>query len=188
MDARTQLMFQGTLNSTSTFWPYLLLTSMSQTECWHLKVKFNRWLYPYIPFKTYYPYSSVGFLYGCAGSWGFELQSWPPLSWLMDMAHHWCRYIHQGKPPVMNEYALYQPCITSWSIVHFHQMYSSFSQRLINYGRDSVSNYDFTANQSPFSQGGPLLSVSHTHPHTLYQWTVLSHSKGSLESFSDASI
>lgn len=65
----------------------------------------------------------------------------------------------------MNEYVLYQPCITSWSIVLFHPTHLSFSQRLINYGPDSVSNYDLIANQSTSRQGRTLLTVW-THAHT----------------------
>lgn len=74
----------------------------------------------------------------------------------------------------MNEYVLYQPCITSWSIVLFHPTNLSFSQRLINYGRDSVSNYDLIANQSTPRRGRALLTVccrahtwkTHSHLHT----------------------
>lgn len=67
----------------------------------------------------------------------------------------------------MNEYVLYQPCITSWSIVLFHPTNLSFSQRLINYGRDSVSNYDLIANQSTSRWGRTWLTVwpTHTHAH-----------------------
>lgn len=63
----------------------------------------------------------------------------------------------------MNEYVLYQPCITSWSIVLFHPTYLSFSQRLINYGGDSGSNYDPFANQSTSRRGTALLTVWPTH-------------------------
>lgn len=65
----------------------------------------------------------------------------------------------------MNEYVLYQPCITSWSIVLFHPTNLSFSQRLINYGRDSVSNYDLIANQSTSCHGKTWLMVWPTHTH-----------------------
>lgn len=74
----------------------------------------------------------------------------------------------------MNEYVLYQPCITSWGIVLFHPTYLSFSQRLINYGHDSVSNYDLTANQSTSRRGrlcaygfGPRTCM---HAHTHMPW------------------
>lgn len=76
----------------------------------------------------------------------FDLQSWPPPpSWLMDRP---TAYPSSRAGPVMNEYVLYQPCITSWSIVLFHPTNLSFSQRLINYELGSVSNYDLIANQS----------------------------------------
>lgn len=76
----------------------------------------------------------------------FDLQSWPPpLSWLMDRP---TAYPSSRAGPVMNEYVLYQACITSWSIVLFHPTNLSFSQRLINYELGSVSNYDLIANQS----------------------------------------
>lgn len=65
----------------------------------------------------------------------------------------------------MNEYVLYQPCITSWSIVLFHPTNLSFSQRLINYGRDSVSNYDLIANQSTPRWGRTWLTVWPMHTH-----------------------
>lgn len=75
----------------------------------------------------------------------FDLQSWPPPpSWLMDRP---TAYPSSRAGPVMNEYVLYQPCITSWSIVLFHPTNLSFSQRLINYELGSVSNYDLIANQ-----------------------------------------
>lgn len=76
----------------------------------------------------------------------FDLQSWPPPpSWLMDRP---TAYPSSRAGPVMNEYVLYQLCITSWSIVLFHPTNLSFSQRLINYELGSVSNYDLIANQS----------------------------------------
>lgn len=76
----------------------------------------------------------------------FDLQSWPPPpSWLMDRP---TAYPSSRAGPVMNEYVLYQACITSWSIVLFHPTNLSFSQRLINYELGSVSNYDLIANQS----------------------------------------
>lgn len=78
----------------------------------------------------------------------------------------------------MNEYVLYQPCITSWSIVLFHPTNLSFSQRLINYGPDSVSNYDLIANQSTSNRGRTLLGVwsAWTHTHTIKQACQLSAS------------
>lgn len=90
-----------------------------------------------------------------------------PLPLIDGWVHHWCLHIHQAKLPVMNESVLYQPCITSWRIVCFHPVYLSFSQRLINHGGDSVSNYDLFANQSTSSQGTALLTVWHMHSHTL---------------------
>lgn len=76
----------------------------------------------------------------------FDLQSWPPPpSWLMDRP---TAYPSSRAGSVMNEYVLYQACITSWSIVLFHPTNLSFSQRLINYELGSVSNYDLIANQS----------------------------------------
>lgn len=84
----------------------------------------------------------------------FDLQSWPPPpSWLMDRP---TAYPSSRAGPVMNEYVLYQACITSWSIVLFHPTNLSFSQRLINYELGSVSNYDLIANQSePHPQSMP---------------------------------
>lgn len=72
--------------------------------------------------------------------------------------------------PVMNEYVLYQPCITSWSIVLSHPTYLSFSQRLINYGGDSVSNYDLIANQSTPRHRTALLTVRHTQTARIPDW------------------
>lgn len=68
----------------------------------------------------------------------------------------------------MNENVLYQLCITSGRIVLFHPTNSSLSQRLINYGHDSVSNYDLIANQSTSQRGGtwPADPPSAPHPHT----------------------
>lgn len=89
-----------------------------------------------------------------------------------EWAHHWRLHIHHVKPPVMNEYVLYQPCITSWSIVLFHPTNLSFSQGLINHGCDSVSNYDLIANQSTPRLGRTLRAVwpmhirVRTHIHT----------------------
>lgn len=89
----------------------------------------------------------------------------------------------------MNEYVLYQPCITSWSIVLFHPTNLSFSQRLINYGCDSVSNYDLIANQSTSCHGKTWLMVwpTHTHAHWAscgsYQQALCFWCLGSWESF-----
>jgi len=38
--------------------------------------------------------------------------------WWMSEVQQWKLHIHQLKAPLMNEYVLYQQCITSWGIVH----------------------------------------------------------------------
>lgn len=79
----------------------------------------------------------------------FDLQSWPPScpDWWIEPPLT-AAYPSREAAPVMNENVLYQPCITSWSIVLSHPTNLSLSQRLINHGHDSVSNYDLIANQS----------------------------------------
>lgn len=67
-----------------------------------------------------------------------DVQAWPPCKWWMPRNQQWWLHIHQTKAPLMNEYVLYQTCITSWAVIH-GEMRSSFSVRLMNSGNDLVS-------------------------------------------------
>lgn len=67
-----------------------------------------------------------------------DLQAWPPCKWWMPRNQQRWLHIHQTKAPLMNEYVLYQTCITSWAVIH-GEMRSSFSVRLMNSGNDLVS-------------------------------------------------